>query len=348
MSKAYVGCRTTEARHARGKGIKVFDIDEKTGDWKEIQCLKTEENPSYLAMDNTENYLYSVHGDFTCVSSYRIEKDGTLTYLNCIEIGGKNPVYLTVDKTNRWLIVGTLQGGSLYVVERKENGELGRIQEKFVFEGKEAGNISFIHQCIWDQKKNYIFAPAQGRDQGYGQIRVLRFDSETGKFTQTCQVMAAAKEEPRHVVVHPNNRFVYLINEKGNSIVYFEFDEETGELFPKQKVSTLPDTYMGESQASTLDIDATGSILIGADRTFDALVWYRIDTKTGYLKTIGFTSAIGKTPRFIGFNKAKTKLYVANEDNDTIIEMVMDNRREMLETTGRIIRTESPVCIVFR
>lgn len=74
MSKAYVGCRTTETRHARGKGIKVFDIDEKTGDWREIQCLKTEENPSYLAMDNTENYLYSVHGDFTCVSSYRIEK----------------------------------------------------------------------------------------------------------------------------------------------------------------------------------------------------------------------------------------------------------------------------------
>ncbi len=348
MSYAYVGCRTTEQRHARGKGIKVFKIEEATGDWKEIQCLKTTDNPSYLAMDNEEKFLYSVHGDLTKVSSYRIEENGELAYLNEIDIGGKNPVYLTVDKTNRWLIVGALQGGTVYAIERKENGELGEICDRVVFEGKEEGKISFVHQCIWDQNKNYIFAPAQGRDQGYGQLRVLRFDSEKGTFTQTCQIIAEEKAEPRHVAVHPNNRFVYLINEKGNSVEYFEFDETTGVLTPKQKVSTLPDTYTGEGQASTLVIDETGTILIGSNRTYDALVWYRIDEKTGYLKTIGFTSTLGKTPRFIGFDKTKSKLYVANEDSDTIVEMALDKRKEMPECTGRIIKTESPVCIVFR
>ena len=51
MSYAYVGCRTTKERNARGKGLKVFEICEQTGDWKEIQCLKTEGNPSYQTMD---------------------------------------------------------------------------------------------------------------------------------------------------------------------------------------------------------------------------------------------------------------------------------------------------------
>ena len=54
MSYAYVGCRTTKERNARGKGLKVFEICEQTGDWKEIQCLKTEENPSYQTMDLEE------------------------------------------------------------------------------------------------------------------------------------------------------------------------------------------------------------------------------------------------------------------------------------------------------
>lgn len=33
MSYAYVGCRTTKERNARGKGLKVFEINDKTGDW---------------------------------------------------------------------------------------------------------------------------------------------------------------------------------------------------------------------------------------------------------------------------------------------------------------------------
>ena len=54
MKYAYVGCRTTRERNARGKGLKVYRIDESTGDWNEIQCLATEPNPSYQTLDNEE------------------------------------------------------------------------------------------------------------------------------------------------------------------------------------------------------------------------------------------------------------------------------------------------------
>ena len=45
--------------------------------------------------------MYSVHGDYTLVSSYKVKEDGTLEHLNTIDIGGKNPVDVTVDKDNR-------------------------------------------------------------------------------------------------------------------------------------------------------------------------------------------------------------------------------------------------------
>lgn len=32
MSYAYVGCRTTRERNARGKGLKVYEISEATGE----------------------------------------------------------------------------------------------------------------------------------------------------------------------------------------------------------------------------------------------------------------------------------------------------------------------------
>lgn len=119
MSYAYVGCRTTKERNARGKGLCVYEINDQTGVWKLVQCLETEPNPSYQTMDQEKKFLYSVHGDFTKVSSYQILADHTLKHLNTIDIGGKNPVDITIDKENKHVIVATLQGGTLYTIERK-------------------------------------------------------------------------------------------------------------------------------------------------------------------------------------------------------------------------------------
>lgn len=110
MSFVYVGCRTTKERNARGQGLKVYEVSDTSGEWNEIQCLKTEENPSFQCLDADKKYLYSVHGDFTFVTSYKIKDDGTLEFLNKVDIGGKNPVDITVDADNKHVIVATLQG----------------------------------------------------------------------------------------------------------------------------------------------------------------------------------------------------------------------------------------------
>ena len=75
-----------------------------------------------------------------------------------------------MDRENRRVIVATLQGGTLYVIDRQEDGSLGKITATFTYEGKEDGKVSTIHQCIWDKSGDYLFAAAQGRINGYGQL----------------------------------------------------------------------------------------------------------------------------------------------------------------------------------
>lgn len=348
MKYAYVGCRTTRERNARGNGLKTYEIDQVSGVWKELQCLFTEENPSYQCLDRSEQFLYSVHGDMTKVSSYRILENGTLEHLNTVDIGGKNPVFITVDKSNRYLLVATLQGGFVCSLKRNEDGSVGQMVSKIRYEGKTENSNSFIHQCIWDQTESYIFAPAQGRIIGRGQVRVLRFHPEDGSLEETDRFYAREYAEPRHACVHPNNRFVYMINEKDSSMTFFEFDHKEGRLTPRQILSTLPDTYTGNGQASAAIMDPTGQILIGSNRIHDSLALYRINQQSGYMTNIGFVPVLGKTPRFICFNPEGTKLYVANEDSDTIVEMTVDAAKGSAEFTGYVIRTESPVCITFR
>lgn len=112
MMYAYVGCRTTKERNARGEGLKTYAI-EPSGQWRELQCLATEPNPSYQTLDREGKFLYSVHGDFTKASSYKILPDHTLEHINTIDIGGRNPVDITVDKENRRVIVATLHQNNI-------------------------------------------------------------------------------------------------------------------------------------------------------------------------------------------------------------------------------------------
>lgn len=345
---AYVGCRTTEHRHARGKGIRVFRIEEKTGDWTLLQTLKTgEENPSYQTLDHTHRFLYSVHGDFTKVSAYRILEDGTLEAMNEIDIGGRNPVFIVPDRTNRYLLVAALQGGAVYVIRRQEDGSLGEIVFTQHLPGKTEGTVSFAHQCLWDQSGRYLFVVTQGRLVGYEQVKVFAFDPEQGTLKETDTYRARLYSEPRHVSIHPNNRWVYLINEKGNCMTFLEFDERSGKLQPRQILPSLPDTYTGEGQASASVLSQNGRILIGSNRIHESIVTWRIDQNTGYMHPLDFYPTLGLTPRFISFDPQYRHFYVANEDSDTIVEMTLDEESGRLSYTGRIIPTESPVCITF-
>lgn len=342
---AYVGCRTTKERNARGKGLKTYEILP-SGEWKELQCLETEPNPSFQTLDNEGKFLYSVHGDFTKVTSYKILEDHTLEYMNTVDIGGKNPVDITVDKANKNVIVATLQGGTLYTIERKEDGSLGEVIAKYTYEGKESGKVSTIHQCIWDKNKDYLFAAAQGRIHGFGQFRSLKYNHETGEFTQVSQFLARTWDEPRHCAVHPNNRWVYLCEEKGNKVLYFQFNEKTGEMQAMQELTTVPETVTSYSDASEVMVDPSGQFVIVSNRYTDSMAVYRIDQTTGYMKNVGFYPCLGKTPRFFCFGP-NGKCYVANEDSDTIIEFEFNATTGQLIPTLNVVETGSPVCIVF-
>ena len=60
---AYVGCRTSRERNARGDGINVYRVDPAGGAWTHLQKLGDLVNPSYLAFAHGRRTLYAVHGD---------------------------------------------------------------------------------------------------------------------------------------------------------------------------------------------------------------------------------------------------------------------------------------------
>src|SRR5271157_2824106 len=123
---AYVGAFTTPERKGHGDGINVYRMDPASGGWTHVQVVPLV-NPSFLAVDHAQRFLYSVHADLDEVSAYAIDKaSGQLTPLNRQSGGGKNPVYLAIDPGNRFIVTANYGAGSVGVVPIEQVGTLGR------------------------------------------------------------------------------------------------------------------------------------------------------------------------------------------------------------------------------
>ena len=126
MQFAYVGCFTTRERNARGESLCAFRVDPASALWIPIQLVSGLDNPSFLAFDRQQRFLYVVHGDLSDISAFRVGRDnGELALLNRQSTGGRNPVHLVADADDRAIIVSNYATGTVAVLPRMEDGSLG-------------------------------------------------------------------------------------------------------------------------------------------------------------------------------------------------------------------------------
>ncbi|MGH8639830.1 MAG: lactonase family protein, partial [Burkholderiales bacterium] len=108
---AYVGCFTTEKRKARGKGIAVFRIDPDSGAWQPVEDYDAIPNPHFLALDRSQRFLYSAHGDSSETAAYaRDPETGKLRLLNSQQTGGDNSSTVTTDASERFVVLANGPG----------------------------------------------------------------------------------------------------------------------------------------------------------------------------------------------------------------------------------------------
>lgn len=166
---AYVGSRTTKERNARGEGINVYRVNLESGSWTHVQLVR-DVNPSFLAFDQNRNFLYTVHGDGTQVSAFKINKQtGKLTLLNRQSTHGKNPVHLVVDATNQFLVVANYISGDLAVFPIDVDGSLKEICNHVKIPGEAISDnvydkqgIPHPHQVVLDPAGNFFVVPDLG------------------------------------------------------------------------------------------------------------------------------------------------------------------------------------------
>lgn len=346
---AYVGSRTTRERNARGRGISVYWLDEAQRELTEVQVVEGLVNPSFLALNAMGDVLYTVHGDAQEVSAFRVDRlQGTLTFLNSEDCGGRNPVHLAIDPSGRYLIVSNHLSGTAAVMPLLDDGAVGAVSELVALTGERGPHrveqpFSKPHFNPFDPSGRFVVLPDKGLD------RVFTFRFEDGRMLPTNPpfVMAREGSGPRHIAFHGAGSYAYAVNELDSTVVAYEMNRNEGTLRAIQVLSTLPDCFTGNSRASEIAVDASNRFVYASNRGFDSIAIFAIEGQSGRLRFVEAVPSQGKTPRFFAISPNGRTLFALNEDSDSIIAFSIDAETGNLGHAGTPTACGSPVCLVF-
>jgi 6-phosphogluconolactonase len=349
----YIGTYT----RGKSEGIYVYRMDPSTGALEYASAAKGIDNPSYVAPHPQGGYLYAVTEarEFGgrpsgAVNAFAIDpKTGGLTFLNRQPSEGTEPCYVSVEHTGRFALVANYGSGSVAILPIQVDGSLGPASDFVQHEGssvlprRQAGPHG--HSIVVDPNNRYALAC----DLGLDKVMVYELDLDKGKLVPNEEPWAkvAPGAGPRHSCFHPNGKFYYVINEIGNTVTAFTYEETRGALREIQTVPTLPDDFEGRTHTSDMHFGASGKFLYGSNRGHDSIAIFAVDEGTGKLTFVDRESTQGKTPRGFVIDPTGTFLLAANQNSDSIVTFRIDEETGKLTPTGHVTEVGVPVCLKF-
>ncbi|MCR5595981.1 MAG: lactonase family protein [Lachnospiraceae bacterium] len=347
MSKyvAYVSSYTSTTRE--NFGIRIYDVDLKNGYLKERDEISIS-NSSYISISHNRKYLYSIT-DFG-VEAYKIMPDGDLKALGQGTINGMRASYLSTDYDDKYLFTGGYHDGKITVLKLNPDGSIGEITDEVFHKG--LGTIADLDSrphvsCVKMTRDNkYLLAADLGTDN----TTVYKFDSNTGKLTQSDIIHSDQKSGPRHIKTSQDGKYIYIVHARGTYIDVYEYHdtEHNGPDFEKiQSISTLNDYHASGSGASALNISDDFKYIVSSNAGDNSACMYSVDKKNGQLTKLFCLPVSGDYPKDVALFPDNRHLVSLNHESNTMTFFSVDAKKGLIVMNHKEIKVDQPNCIIF-
>jgi 6-phosphogluconolactonase len=343
----------TEVKGSQSKGIYVYRMDPSSGKLTLEKMLKGVFNPSFLEIHPQSGFLYAVNEvqDFDGqagggVSAFSIHSE-EVNLLNDQFSHGKDPCYISIEQTGRFVFVANYTSGSVAVFPIQADGQLGPATEVIQHAGSsthpERQTGPHAHCILPDPTNRFAITV----DLGLDKLLIYQMDLERGKLYEHAEVKVQPGAGPRHLTFHPNGQFAYLINELNATLISYRYHAKDAIFEELQTVPALPEDFTGENLCADVHVSPDGKYLYASNRGHDSIVCFFIDQKTGGLTYCNHTSTEGQEPRNFAIDPSGTFLLVANQKTDNIVTFKIDAESGQLFKTGHEVQVSMPVCLKF-
>lgn len=359
----------TDTTRAGAQGIYRSRFDPAAGRLTPPELVAACVRPSYFAVSQTtqrgqtRQLLYTVNaGDAktSAVTTYMIApRTGALTKIGEVTSAGEGPCYIAVDSTGRSAYVANYNGGTIASYLVKLDGTLSEPVSRIDFHdqklyGHHGPNASrqtgpHPHSAMLSPDNRFLIVNDLGNDD----IAIFPVDPATAQIgnVRLYENLAPASG-PRHVVFHPNTRWVYGIDEISSRIDQYLWTAthassgvvaealltETG-----HSVSTLDAGFRGTNTAAEVVISPGGNHLYASNRGEDSIAVFTLDETNGAPKFAQRIPCGGRAPRHFTLDNTGHWLICENQDSASVTVFARNPGNGLLTGPMQTLPLESPM-----
>ena len=249
--------------------------------------------------------------------------------------------YVSTDATGRFLFTASYGGDKVAVSPVDADGQVRSEASQVIPTGKNA------HAIRADRTNRFVYATNLGSDQ----VVQFVFDAATGRLTPNDPpvVKAASGNGPRHPVLSPDNKTLYVLCELSGAVLRFAVDQARGTLTLLDTTATVPPeaglvpglppgappANDGKPRVWAADIQLTpdGRFLYATERTTSRIALLSVAPDTGRLTYV--TNYPTETqPRGIRIDPSGTYLVASGEKSDRLSVYRIDKADGALTVLG--------------
>ena len=282
-----------------GQGIFFANFDASTGSFSQPEfAAKFTANDSMTLSPKGPRRLYAtcaVDGVASVVGFNLVDGTTPLQQINVQSAKGTIANYLSFDPSGRVAMEANWGSGSINTYLVGKDGTLPPAVEHIEYgeanHGPEpAQTHSRAHSILVAPGGRFVLV----NDYGADRIYIYTLDAATAKLTPHDPpfYQASAGSAPRHLVLHPNGKWIYCNNELANRVDLLLWDAKLGTLTLKQSWSTLPADAPPKCRAADILLSPDKRFLYGSNRTLESLVTWSVG-KDGALQQIQFLKQSG-------------------------------------------------------
>jgi 6-phosphogluconolactonase len=264
-----------------------FGIQPTTGQLTQQSVAPLPGNTCYLSVDRSGKYLLSASMQGNCVSSQRLNSDGSVSE-SAFQMSVPTPHAVVCDPDNRFVIVPGHRGDRILLL--RFDAATGTITENSApAVPSRAG--SHPRHVQFHPTGRYVYVLHEG-DATLGVYGYSRTSGVLSELQRAGTVSAGAERvAAADLKVTPDGRYVYVTDRPSSTIYGFRIGVDTGRVEPIQTVTTV-------KGPRGIAIHPNGSWLLAAGQDENHLAVHSIDQQTGLLTEHGRTP-MGEVPHWI-------------------------------------------------
>jgi 6-phosphogluconolactonase len=357
----------TDTGKGGSKGIYMSRFDPVKGQLTPPVLAATIASPTFLALSTPRSghrFLYTVNAfnDTTsAATTFSIDPvTGALKKLGEVPVDGNDPVCISIDSTSQTAFVANYDS-SLSSFRVMADGTLSPPVDHIDFKDpKKFGALgpnphqdaSHPHSATISPDNRFVLVSDLGTDQ----ITVFLIDSDTGHLSgQKLFTNNRPGSGPRHIVFHPNGRWVYGINELDSTVDRYLWtatrfsDTPQGMLIStNEPIKTIADDFpVAKNSAAEIVISSDGAFLYASNRGEDTLAVFSISEKDGRLIFLQRISCGGKTPVHLAISPTAKWLLCSNHHSNNVTVFRRDAATGKLAGPTQTMPIDSPMFLLF-